>query len=63
MARTWDILTTCSELNRRLLALQSFLLASAMTSQVMAVIFIAKQKTLAALSESQERYRLVSERP
>jgi len=34
-----------------------------MTSQVMAVIFIAKQKTLAALSESQERYRLVSERP
>jgi len=50
-----------SELNRRLLALQSFLLASAMTSQVMAVIFIAKQKTLAALSDSQERYRLVSE--
>ncbi len=49
------------ELNRRLLALQSFLLASAMTCQVIAVIFIAKQKTLAALSESQERYRLVSE--
>lgn len=34
-----------------------------MTSQVIAVILIAKQNTLAALSESQERYPLVSERP
>jgi len=50
-----------ADLNTRLLALQTFLIASAVTAQVMAAVFAQKQAALAALRESEERYRLISD--
>lgn len=49
------------DLNNRLLALQTFLIASAVTAQVMAAVFAHKQAALSALRESEERYRLISD--
>lgn len=49
------------DLNTRLLALQTFLLASAATAQVLAAAFAQQQAALAALRDSEERFRLVSE--